>query len=523
MWPAPIRDPALSPDDFDRVTQPHHEGGLMRAELRDRHRQPPAWWRDAKLGVFIHWIPASVPGYAPTNTRIGDLMQAGGPHPLSEIPYSEWYQNSMRFPGSSVDRYHREHYGTRPYEAFADDFAAALDQWDPTAWARTIAATGARYIILVTKHHDGWCLWPSGVTNPNRAGWFSERDIVGELAEAVRAEGVRFGVYYSGAYDWTFETSPIGTVGSGIAAIPGGDYPAYADAQVRELIDRYRPSVLWNDIGWPAPQEQLDDLFEYYFSVVPDGAVNDRWMPTNKVLRLAGSPAVRPLIDGILRRSAKKSGGLVPPDPPFFQYKTPEFVSFDGVQRQPFETVRGFDHGFGFNRTSAEDDFLDREELEQLLVGSAATGGNLVINIGPRGEDAQIPDEQQRRLDWLAELEPLTARALRGTRPWVTPTAQSAEGHSVSFTASGDDVFAWCWPPDGRTISTLTLSNSALFSSSATGFTAADAAADVEHDLEIAPATGPGATVTIEVPDHLAAASPFVIRFRHDERRPNGS
>jgi alpha-L-fucosidase len=428
----------------------------MDDDLKARKRRPPTWWSDAKLGIFLHWTPASVPAYAPTDHDIGDLMVATGPHPLSEIPYSEWYENSLRFEGSSVHRHHHEHYGNRPYTAFADDFVDALDRWDPDAWARSIAATGARYAIIVSKHHDGWCLWPSTVTNPHRPGWFSERDLLGELSEALRGVGVRFGLYYSGAYDWSFDDSPIGTVGAGIAAIPDGDYPAYAEAQVRELIDRYRPSVLWNDISWPTPQKRLGALLAHYFERVPDGVVNDRWMPTNAAMRLLGKPQIRGLVDGAMRRGTKRSGGLVPPEPPFFQYKTPEFVSFTDVQSTPFETIRGFDRGFGFNRTSSPEDFISRRDLLGLLGGAVAAGGNLVVNIGPDGADHSIPPAQQERLDWLAEHRDLLD-SVRATRPWVRATEREADGTERFFTARDNEVVVWTFAPgeDVPTVETI--------------------------------------------------------------------
>lgn len=466
--------------------------GAAGTGLADRKRQVPAWWADAKLGIFVHWTPASVPGYAPTHSTINELMVSADPHPLSEIPYSEWYENSLRFAGSSVATFHREHYGDRPYASFADDFVAALDAWDPSDWARRFAATGARYVVLVTKHHDGWCLWPSGVRNPRRAGWYSPRDLVGELAEAVRGEGMRFGVYYSGAYDWSFDTTPIGTVGSGLRAIPRGDYPAYAEAQVRELIDRYRPSVLWNDIGWPTPRAQLDGLFEYYFGQVPDGVVNDRWMPTGAALRLASQPLLSGLVDALMRKSAAKSGGLVPPEPPFYQYQTPEFVEFDEVRRTPFEIVRGMDHGFGYNRMSQPDDFLSRVELEQLLVGAAATGGNLMVNIGPRGVDAAIPDEQVQRLGWLAELAPMTASALQETRPWVVPKLRDAAGTEVRFVARGESVYAWIWPGE-----------------------ASSTALPVAGDGFVATGDGWAPVALDAVPLDAGRAAPVVVRIEH--------
>ena len=117
-------------------------------------------------------------------------------------------------------------------------------------------------MVLVAKHHDGYCLWPTGVDNPCRPGWHSRRDVVGELAGAVRAAGMRFGLYYSGGLDWTFDDRPLGSMADVLAAVPRGEYPAYAEAQVRELIDRYRPSVLWNDIAWPDTGSRLWPLLD---------------------------------------------------------------------------------------------------------------------------------------------------------------------------------------------------------------------------------------------------------------------
>jgi alpha-L-fucosidase len=414
-------------------------------ELAKRKRRVPAWWADAKLGIFIHWVPASVPGYAPTDVEIGDLLASDEPAPLSRIPYSEWYENSLRFPNSPVSTFHRDRYGARPYAAFADDFVAGLAGWDPVDWARRFAATGARYVVLVTKHHDGWCLWPSSVTNSHRPGWFSQRDLVGELATAVRAEGLRFGVYYSGGYDWTFEDHPIGSLSSGVVAWPGGDYPDYADAQVRELIERYRPAVLWNDIAWPTDKKRLERLLRHYFDVVPDGVVNDRWMPPFPGASLLQYGPVGRLADRIGRWSTKRNDGLVPPEPPFFQVRTPEFTTFPEIQTTPWECVRGMDQGFGYNRMSTEADHLSRDELLRSFVDIAAKGGNLLLNVGPRGEDAQIPDAQLSRLDWLADWMATSADAVGATRPWVRASDRTPEGVEVRYTARGDRVWALCW------------------------------------------------------------------------------
>jgi alpha-L-fucosidase len=104
----------------------------------------PAWWRDAKLGIFVHWTPASVAGFAPVDADIGALVRSGRRDALAWTPYTEWYENSLRFPQSPVAAHHREVYGDRPYIEFAREWEAGLAQWDPDAWARTFAATGAR-------------------------------------------------------------------------------------------------------------------------------------------------------------------------------------------------------------------------------------------------------------------------------------------------------------------------------------------------------------------------------------------
>ena len=148
-----------------------------------RTHRAPTWWQDAKLGIFVHWTPASLPAFAPTLGDYGDLLSRGEPDGFQYSPYVEWYENSLRFPDSPVSRHHSEVWGDRPYRSFAADFVAGLDGWDPDGWAATFAATGARYVVLVSKHADGWCLWPSKVPNPHLDGWYSERDLVGELAE----------------------------------------------------------------------------------------------------------------------------------------------------------------------------------------------------------------------------------------------------------------------------------------------------------------------------------------------------
>jgi alpha-L-fucosidase len=425
-----------------------------RQQLRRLRRHiVPTWWRDAKLGIFVHWTPASVPAFAPTDVEIGELLASDDPDALSRVPYTEWYENSLRFPDSPVARHHAATYGDTPYSDFAAQWEAGLEQWDPDDWAARFAATGAGHVVLVAKHADGYCLWPTEIENPNRPGWHSTRDVVGELAEAVRGAGMRFGLYYSGGFDWTFDQRPVGTMADVLASVPQGSYPAYADAQVRELIRRYQPSVLWNDVAWPAPAAKLWPLFTHYYEQVPDGLVNDRWMPWGAVPAAAiRTTALRRLVEATTRRQARNDGGLVPPKPPHFDVRTPEYTAFDHIDPVPWECVRGMDKSFGYNACSQPDDFIAHDELLWLLVDAVAKGGNLLLNVGPRGVDAQLPVEQVDRLGWLAEWMQPNRDAIVASRPWVRPGTTTGQGRDVRYTSCEETVFAIMRDASGKTI-----------------------------------------------------------------------
>jgi len=214
---------------------------------------------------------------------------------------------------------------------------------------------------------------------------------------------MRFGLYYSGGLDWTFDDRPLGSIADVLAAVPRGSYPAYAEAQVHELIERYRPSVLLERHRLAHHGRTAVALFEHYYDAVPDGVVNDRWMPWNPVLVAARTEVVRRMVDAGISKLMTAEGGLVPPRPPHFDVRTPEYVAFDDVQRTPWECVRGMDHSFGYNAWSRPEDFIAHDDLLWLLADIAAKGGNLLLNVGPRGTDGGVPDEQVDRLGWLAD------------------------------------------------------------------------------------------------------------------------
>ncbi len=409
-----------------------------------RTHDVPKWYHDAKLGIFIHWSVSSVPAFAPRSAGIDEIF--AGTADQTDSPYAEWYWNSLELPGSAVQRHHRETYGDRPYESFAEGFRSGLERWQPAAWAEHFRAAGARYVVQVTKHHDGFCLWPSAVLHPNPRwkGWNTGRDVVAELAAAVRGEGLRYGVYYSGGLDWTFDHRVVKGLVDVLAGMPGGAYPAYAAAQVRELIERVAPDVLWNDISWPDVPARLWRLLAHYYNAVPEGVINDRWLTRSWLIPLLRLGPVNRLAEALLVRQLGKTGGmLAPPAPPVCDYRTPEYASFPDIQAKKWECVRGIDKSFGYNRASLPEDFLGKEDLIHSFVDLVSKNGNLLLNVGPRGEDAQIPDVQLERLRWLGAFLDQNGEGIYDTRPWTRAEGTTREGVPVRFTRKGANVYAF--------------------------------------------------------------------------------
>ena len=363
-------------------------------------RPCPDWYLRPQLGVFIHWGIFAIPAWAPRGESISELTRTRYDEVMAISPYAEWYANALRVPGSPTALHHAEVWGDRTYESFRPDFDRASQAFDAGAWADLFAEAGAGYVVFVTKHHDGYCLWPTEVENPHRPGWHSKRDFVGELAAAVRARGIRFGLYYSGGLDWTFKPQPIRNIGDMFACVPTTpDYRAYADAQVRELIARYQPSVLWNDIAWP-DKEQLPSLFADYYAAVPEGVVNDRWLGESAFFDSLADPATRAAFNERTKAASARHSERPPRPPPQCDFRTVEYGSGDGMEGQKWESTRGLGLAFGYNANERDEDYMSAADLIALYDDVTAHAGNLLINVGPRA-DASILTQQSTPLKAL--------------------------------------------------------------------------------------------------------------------------
>ncbi len=397
----------------------------------------PEWYDDAKFGIFIHWGLFSIPGFATKSGSISDAFRDHYDIAVALTPYCEWYCNAIKVPESESAKHHKAVYGNAPYQDFRAPFLKGLEQWKPEEWAEAFAASGAQYVVLATKHHDGYCLWPSAIENPHQKGWISERDIVGELGAAVRAKGMKYGLYYSGGIDWSFNPEPLRTMADFMGSTPGSDYPAYAEAQTRELIERYQPSVLWNDISWPSPEGPMLRLFADYYAAVPDGVVNDRWMPMTPQREKLRDPARRKGLDAVLKERMKNapSKGIIPLLPPHCDFRTPEYAAFDEISAKKWEATRGMSHSFGFNRRDTDADYESVASLVTSFIDAVAKNGNLLLNVGPRGDDARIPVEQLARLKGFGAWLKANGDGIYGTRPWSRADGVTGDGGRVRFTA----------------------------------------------------------------------------------------
>ncbi len=420
-------------------------------------RKVPGWYEDAKLGVFVHWGPYSVPGWAPISGDIQEIFADKGPRDyFVNNPYAEWYLNTMRIQGSPTWSHHRSTYGEDvPYEHFAQRFQCESAGFDPSAWAALFAKAQARYVVFTSKHMDGFELWPStyqasghGSESPVRQE--KTHDWVGAVSEAVRAAGMRMGLYYCGGFDARFESRVIRTLGDCVLAVPESDeYARCAEAHVRELVERYQPAILWNDVGFPASVD-LEALLSAYYEVVPDGVANDRW---------AQFPLPRPgtlkrTLTELLLHHGDRIWPLLPrrhrrfgfPASPMGDFRTPEYEAPDVPEQRKWELARGLGNSFGFNREEGDLDTLSLQALIHMLIDVVSKNGNLLIGVSPMA-DGTIPQRQRERLEGLGAWLDVNGESIFGTRPWKKAETLSEDGRSVRFTQSGDSLFATVLSP----------------------------------------------------------------------------
>ncbi len=396
-------------------------------------RPIPEWFGDAKFGIFIHWGVYSVPSWI----RVQEGKYAS---------YAEWYYARVMGELKGEEDFHEKTFGEDfEYRDFAPMFTAEL--FDPDFWAGLFAESGARYVVLTSKHHDGFCLWPT--KSPFKKGWNSmdvgpKRDLVGELTDAVRAKGLRMGLYYS-LIEW--ETNRTGRTPSG-RFIPqeamdryGIPLDRYVDdhviPQLEELVTQYQPAVIFSDAGeWDQDEEfwKTKEFLAWLYNHAPNRGevvVNDRWAK--------GMPG--------------RHG----------DYYSSEYQDAEGVGTDhPWEESRGMGRSYGFNRAENINHYRTSKELVHELVDVVSRGGNLLLNVGPTA-DGRIPVIMQQRLRDIGSWLEVNGEAIYGTRSWGASEVMAAgpgvspgqRFEDVRFTRRGPDLYAHFleWPEEEILIS----------------------------------------------------------------------
>jgi alpha-L-fucosidase len=367
-------------------------------------RPTPAWFSDAKFGIFIHWGVYSVPAYAPVIP--------------GKLAYAEWYWHQMTqgrddSKASEIETgtwaYHQKQFGADyPYQNFALQFRAQL--FDPDQWARVFADSGAKYVVLTSKHHEGFALWPSKEASAtwgrpwNATEIGPQRNLAGDLGDAVRRKGLRMGYYYS-LYEWY---NPLWL----------SDKPRYIHdhmfPQFKDMVTQLKPSIIFSDGEWDLPSSDWHspELLTWLFNESPvkdEVVINDRW----------GSD------------TRHKHGG----------YWTTEYTAGMSGMDHPWEESRGMGYSYGYNRAERLEDYHTPRELVIMLVDIVSRGGNLLLDIGPAA-DGTIPVIMQDRLHQIGAWLKVNGEAIYGTRPWKETRQWSAgEVPTVQYNSEFQTVY----------------------------------------------------------------------------------
>lgn len=314
-------------------------GGAMKPEQRQRPeaRDHPSlpWFRDAKFGMFIHW---------------GLYALAAGSWRGESVPgIGEWIMQRARIPVAE-------------YEQLATRFAP--EHFDAAEWVTLARRAGQRYIVLTSKHHDGFCLWHTELTGYNsvEATPFG-RDVVGELADECRRQGMPFGLYYSQTQDWHH---PDGDGNDWDYDEAGKDFDGYIEhyvkAQVRELLTGYGPlCLMWFDTPRRISRKHSRELVELVHELQPSCLVNGR-------------------IGNGLGDYATATDNFVPADVVDGEWETPVTIN----------------DTWGFR--ADDHNWKPADALLDILATAASRGGNVLLNVGPDGE-GRIPEPSVRCLE----------------------------------------------------------------------------------------------------------------------------
>ncbi len=340
----------------------------------------PDWFRDAKFGIFIHWGIYSVPAFD-----------------------NEWYPRNMYIKGQPAYEHHLKTYGPQKqfgYKDFIPKFTA--ERWDPDDWASTFEDAGARYVVLVAEHHDGFSLWDSEVNRWNAAKMGPKRDVVKELSEAVRRRGLKFGVsYHRAEHWWYFEGGR--QIDSDVSdpayqdlygpAMPSSTQPNHQFLEdwlkrAEELVVKYRPSLFYFDwwIENSAFERYLREFAAFYYNQAESWG--EEVVINYKHNAFPDGTAVLDVERGKLGK----------------------------IRELPWQTDTSICYDTWGYTTACK--LRSSYSIITDLADIASKNGNLLLNVAPR-PDGTIPEEQKRVLGEVGQWLKRNGEAIYFTRPWT--------------------------------------------------------------------------------------------------------